>query len=437
MNKTELKTKWGAYTDTDKLVDDICALLTTYHHRNTEHGVCIMLDTYFERKEPLIKLFMKSDKYVGDMRIVITKDFERNTDTSEINSFCRKFPDRVGAKKIILSTKDEHGKTFINYLMEGLCFKHCDVRQLMSGEIARKAETTMEHLSSFGSDGISYHSKNKYDKFTAYMNVMRYISTSTITQNDKDTIEERAGTDVKIGKGLKTSRAFNKICAAYHVDTAENYNSLFAEYADMVSAKKRSLDFVISLNPYDYLTMSFGKSWSSCHTIDKTNQRGTDGSHYHGMHCAGTMSYMLDASSIITFVIDKGANIQECGKIYRTMFHYQNNTMVQGRVYPQGNDGSTSLYEEFRDIMISEMSKMLEVDGKKWTVEVGTNVCGAFTHNIGNHYPDFHYRNDCAVCYPEEYEADHGIVHIGSLGICTYCGAEIDYENKLAHDGCL
>ena len=47
MMKAELKERWGIYCDTDKLVDDMMALLTKYHHRNTEHGVGEILNTYF------------------------------------------------------------------------------------------------------------------------------------------------------------------------------------------------------------------------------------------------------------------------------------------------------------------------------------------------------------------------------------------------------
>ena len=64
MNKSELKTMWGKYVDTDKLVDDIMTLLTTYNHRNSEHGVCTMLHTFFTNKEPLIQKFISSLLYL-------------------------------------------------------------------------------------------------------------------------------------------------------------------------------------------------------------------------------------------------------------------------------------------------------------------------------------------------------------------------------------
>ena len=66
MAKHDLSEKWSKYCNTDKLVDDIMELLRENGHRCSEHGVCVLLDTYFTNKEPLIKLFMTSKHYIGD-----------------------------------------------------------------------------------------------------------------------------------------------------------------------------------------------------------------------------------------------------------------------------------------------------------------------------------------------------------------------------------
>lgn len=62
--KANLKEAWGQYCDTDKLVDDVMSLLTKYNHRNSEHGVCIMLNEYFTNKKDLIELLQKSEHYM-------------------------------------------------------------------------------------------------------------------------------------------------------------------------------------------------------------------------------------------------------------------------------------------------------------------------------------------------------------------------------------
>ncbi|MBQ4155309.1 MAG: hypothetical protein IJD90_00720, partial [Clostridia bacterium] len=171
---------------------------------------------------------------------------------------------------------------------------------------------------------------------------------------------------------------FHKICHYYGVDKSpvsktdsrgrvqKVYDIEFAKYADMVSGGKRKIKFFISVNPLDYLTMSFGVNWASCHTIDRENRRRMDNS-YSGAYCGGTMSYMLDHVSIVTYVHNTMPESYETGKVYRNMFHLGGDgVLLQGRVYPQGNDGCTDLYKEFRGIMQKELTKLLGLERNSW-----------------------------------------------------------------------
>ena len=431
MNKQELYDKWGKYTNTDKLVDDIAALLTEYEHRNDEHGICVMLDKYFTNKERLIKLFQKSKNYVGDMRIVIRKDFERTIEKNKVYDFCRTFYNDVKAEDAIIKYTDEDGKTFRDYLSTGP--KLYKIDQLTTQSHIDAIQNTKEKLSRFGCGGMTIASMNKGQDLRTYLRRFGNIYSSTISETDKGNLD--AVGKVKIATGMKTSRAFNRVCNDYGICSLPKYNSLFAEYSDMVSTNTRALDFVISLNPYDYLTMSFGKSWASCHTIDKTNRRRSADSHYHGMYCGGTLSYMLDESSIISFVIDKDGDPQKCGKIYRNMFHYQNYTLVQGRIYPQGNDGATNLYDDFRAVMQAELASMHDIKNM-WTIKRGTRDCRENTTSVGVHYRDYEYNSNCNVCYPTEFKDSHGRVNIGSVGVCPNCGREINLSGYLSHSDC-
>jgi hypothetical protein len=202
----------------------------------------------------------------------------------------------------------------------------------------------------------------------------------------------------------------------------------------MVSTLTRDLDYVISVNPYDYLTMSFGVNWSSCHTIDKTNVRRMP-NHYSGQYCGGTLSYMLDGSSIITYVVEKDDNVQTGGKIYRNMFHFQNNALIQGRVYPQGNDGATNLYEKFREFMHSEIAAILGVENH-WTLRKGSEACISTSISQGAHYRDYMHFNYCNMSYLTAQKDSIGTIYIGNKGICPYCGEEIEYESCLSHSVC-
>ena len=432
MNKSELKERWGKYTDTDKLVDDIMSLLTKYRHRNSEHGVCKMLDEYFTNKSPLIEMFQRSEHYIGNMRIVVEREFERENSASEIMQFVSKFPDKIGASEAILKKTDGDGKTATDYLKVGVV--RFDAARLKDEEFVGQFQRTLDGLSAFSHTGYTKESETAFGQFCSMISNFRRITVPTLSTATAQTLKD-IRSDIKLSAGMKTSRAFNRICNEFKVDTLSAYNKLFAEYADMVSGLNRTMQYVISVNPYDYLTMSFGKSWASCHTIDKNNIRQMPNS-YSGAYCGGTLSYMLDKTSIITYVVGKNDDIQTDGKVYRNMFHYGNNIMVQGRVYPQANDGAVDLYERFRGFMQEEMTVMLGLEKNLWTIKKGNKECERWTSSTGNHYRDYNYVSNCNVTFPSERKNDIAEIVIGHLGICPYCGERHNMSSWLSHDTC-
>ena len=109
--------------------------------------------------------------------------------------------------------------------------------------------------------------------------------------------------EVHAHDGQKTSRVINKLLAYIGVGKHPEYNREFAKYADALNPLKITRHTILSVNPLDYLTMSFGNSWASCHTIDKQNKRNMPNS-YQGMYSSGTISYMLDSPSMVFYTVD-------------------------------------------------------------------------------------------------------------------------------------
>ena len=434
MLMAELKERWGTYCDTDKLVTDTMATLNKYHHKCTEYGVCEMLDTYFENKKHLIEMFEDSQHYIGNMRICIDIELERGMDQNEIRTFCENFPTSVNASSAVWKFTDENGKTLADYSKVGL--KKFKARQLCYGNVTNQMLENAENRKKFRCDGVTVKSAVEYDRFLSSVydfgrNNGPKLASETVSMLD------RRETNISFAEGMKTSRAFNRLCSAYGVDKLPNYNKQFAEYADMVSGLKRKLKFYISLNPLDYLTMSFGRSWSSCHTIDKINERNMPNS-YSGMHCGGTMSYMLDSTSIITYVHSHATENPEEGKIYRNMFHFDNGTLIQGRLYPQGNDGATDLYKVYRRFVQVEFTDLLGLNADEWIKK--TCNAGENTASTGVHYPDYTQFDGCNVSYPKEMpNAASNVVPIGHNRICPYCGEVVSNSEDsgyLNHRNC-
>ena len=415
MNKTNLNEKWGKYCNTNKLVDDMIALLKNYGHRCTEQGVCAMLDKYFTNKEPLIKLLMKSDNYIGGMRIALKKDFERKIDEREIRSFIYGLRQTLNTERL-LNYKDESGKSLFDNLSTG-----CMIFDINKIPKRKEIDESVEKVRSFNYETFATASSNEtYNAFNAHIGYFANIASSTFPSN-------LSHNGVELKHGTKTSRAFNKVCAHYGVDKFPEYNKVFARYADLVSGLVRKENFVISVNPLDYLTMSLGVSWRSCHMID--------GSMYQG----GCLSYMLDKTSIITFVVDDiDGEIHNTRRLYRQMFHYSNDMFMQNRLYPQGNDGATDLYEKFRGFMVEEFSKLLGVDNK-WKVDCGYEHCRNHVVSVGTHYKDYNHNNSCAVFYPEKKKtklSDY-VMTVGHDGICPHCGKAFTSAGYISHGKCV
>lgn len=423
MNKAELSAKWSKYCDTNQLVDNMMDLLSTYYHRNSEHGVCKLLDEFFTNKEPVIKLLAASNHYIGDLRISTKRGFDRQISSSSIRNFFFTHRNEFVSKEP-MRTEDENGKKLVDYLHTGR--KTLSLSEVVEGVALKEVS---ENLSKFHHDGVLYSSYVYNESLRKYMNLFNNASWPTLT-NDFQTEDKNAP---KLKAGTKTSRAFNAVCHYYGFDKEETYNKTFAQYADLVSALKRNMDFVISVNPLDYLTMSFGVSWNSCHNISGGGFQG------------GCMSYMLDSTSIITYVVNdikEDEKIHNIPKYYRQMIHYSNGMFMQNRLYPQENDGATNLYEKFRGFVMEEFNEILDID-EEWTVRHGAEECRRRTESTGVHYKDYLHNNRCNVFYPRSKENEirptngvYMVMTIGHGGICPFCGGQYTESSRLSHMSC-
>ena len=247
---------------------------------------------------------------------------------------------------------------------------------------------------------------------------------------------------VKAHVGQKTSRIVNKICREFGFDKDSRYNGEYTKFADAINPLAIQRWTIISINPIDYLTMSFGNSWTSCHSIDKTDLNGTYSGSYHGCYSGGTLSYMNDSVSFVMYTVDgsyKGTNYELQPKINRQMFHLGNGKLIQGRMYPQDNDtGAADLYRNFREIAQRVISECFGVNNL-WKNEKGTRVCENETYSMGAHYRDYTCYGNCNVSYLRESatsELNHIRITIGAEGICPQCGAHHTNEECILCDDC-
>lgn len=281
-----------------------------------------------------------------------------------------------------------------------------------------------------------------YEERCCVSELLRFNRSKDVTINVAAYINLRMP-GAHVHEGEKLTRAVNKVCKAIGIDKIKimetnpatgrqrdvGYNRQFAIFSDCMSPLQIVRHTVLSVSPLDYLTMSFGNSWASCHTIDKANIRNSSGTTYEGMYSSGTVSYMLDKVSMVLYTVDGsyyGNEYWNEDKIIRQMFHWGEEKLIQGRLYPQSNDGYRDAYKPYREIVQKLISEVYDFPNR-WVVS--KNIREA-VRTEGTHYKDYECYSDCTISKIRDNENDITFT-IGHDPICIYCGQEHSEEESI------
>lgn len=228
------------------------------------------------------------------------------------------------------------------------------------------------------------------DLFCYMMNAYRrdilenYIGVSTSTsfgdfmEVSEDVSDWFKNDGIEIHKGTKPTRALRKFFDTIGISRANGFEKDFARLADYLSEKPLRREITFSIHPLDYLNMSNGNSWTSCHSIVK---RGC----YHN----GTQSYLMDSSAVVLSVINPNGSKEPYKepKINRMMvFIDENGNVLQSRNYPQQRNVPV---EEFLGSYITNLvSEILDIENvyKIFTEDV---FCSNYVITSGRHYADY------------------------------------------------
>ena len=445
------------------LRDEIIELLKTYDYHPTDKGVDAILNEWSINKASLIRLFQNHPNYNGKYQIAFDTDFEREIDKDKANDFYKwalktyidahdyvidgvPYKEARRKKKICdnicdyireimdLLNDDEEEKNYELVVIDGHTFDFFEDEYRRYDQIVDKYHS--EPIRIVGNYVLTNSDWQKYDWFDDIYRYTRYNS-PFINDEFADAVNRRF--PIKAVAGQKLSRVINKLCHHLGIDKDKDYNKEFAKFSDAVNPLTIKRHTVISVHPVDYLTMSFGNSWSSCHTIDKKNIRCMDNS-YQGMYSGGTMSYMLDETSVVFYTVDgkyDGNELELEPKINRNMFHIGEDKLIQGRVYPQTNDSKNSIYEQFRNIMQKVIADCM---GKPnmWKLKRGTCACADVIESKGVHYRDYENFDDCNVSYLklDDDTYNENRITVGHEQICPCCGEVHTREKCIECDDC-
>lgn len=227
--------------------------------------------------------------------------------------------------------------------------------------------------------------------------------------------------------GMKLNRVVNKICVKYGWDKLVGYDRKYATFSDSMTPLKVKRQTTISVNPIDFLLMSHGNSWKSCHWI------GWDESEA-GCYSSGTVSYMLGEDSFIVSAIDENASgerLAEEPKILRQVFGYHDYQLLQSRLYPQDCDsGAKELYDNIRG-MVEEIIAQAIDEPNRWTKDA-MNV-----QSDGTAYQDWNCMNVCSMHTLLNHKDDvKEPIMMSREPICVKCGCEHGNEESILCDDC-
>ena len=151
--------------------------------------------------------------------------------------------------------------------------------------------------------------------------------------------------DKSIPYGTKATKVARMILTK-HCDAGDfsDFEKIYAKYSDALTKRTKEVKYVVSANICDFVTMSHGNSWASCHSFKN----------HGGWHC-GCLSYANDYVTLVTYAVEADApdkDIYNQPKIFRNLFmlNEDQTEYIQSRVYPASalfNDVSCNeLYNE-------------------------------------------------------------------------------------------
>lgn len=250
-----------------------------------------------------------------------------------------------------------------------------------------------------------------------YLPIANAINSSTVNER---LAEYLATLDVRVAENMKVSRALNKLFTKFNtaswVDDEHNYNAIFAAMSDGINPLKIKRPTVLSIHPCDYLNMSHGRNWQSCHRIG-------------GEYCGGIWSYMLDPVTMVFYTVDRDFenadnNIFDQPKINRQLFMYDNFGLYQSRLYPNDNDRDNN--DNFRNAAQQIMAQCLDAPNY-WTIRKGdeaNNCCS--TRGGSLQYPDYEYSYAGISTFSTLKDHETPRIYIGGPAYCPVCGDEYD-----------
>ena len=348
-----------------------------------------IINEWIARKQDLLELFSKHPLWNPDKLLIqFDQDYSRKIELNELHKFCNWLFHKVTT-------------TWENSLADLNCAKEEDIRR--KNVIVWMNEKITNQ---FFDDSM----KEEIDKMNSY------------------------NENYKLRTNMKSSKAIGKICREEGWDKLEGYNTKYAALCDNLNPIKVKRHTVISLNPLDFLLMSNGDTWCSCHYIG-------DDIDDAGCYSSGTISYMLDECSFVFYTVNADfdeTDIELAEKAQRQIFGYRDEAFIQSRLYPQANDsGAEAIYDDIRNIVQKIIADCLEKPNL-WVISKNSNKIKEVVEDGSRAtcYPDWHRgnpgSNHCCLSTLKGRIDSFKKITLGAEPICISCGRRHTYEKNIS-----
>ena len=141
---------------------------------------------------------------------------------------------------------------------------------------------------------------------------------------------------------------------------------------------------------------------------------------------------MLDKTSMILYTTDAANEAKDYWKqpkINRQMFHWGEEKLIQGRLYPQDNDSNGEAYTPYRNIVQQIISQIFDFPNF-WTVKKGCDASSEYIVSEGTNYHDYCYYGNCTLSRIKGSENKNCII-VGQPPICIECGSTHDCSENI------
>lgn len=358
-----------------------------------DSGVNTMVDDWYMHKEPVLKLLKKSPDWNEDTLSII-KQFEY----------------------VRLMDRRQRDNAFDNLISAVIDYSNAYDKPDMN------TYATILRASVRGQ--LSYLEVQAWNEL---------VKTKDETSIFKDVFSFRG-----VQQGMKYSRLIQKLLKEWDKDIMDNSSVLnrYNGWVDSITEQKVTYDFVVSVNPADYLLMSYGNSWSSCHILNPVISHGEND--YEGQFKAGCVDYLVDNCTAVCYIVPKDSDVSEHSllpKIGRQLFFIapDGTYFFQSRMYPGG--GESAINDYFRESFQSIVEKITPlVYGDIWSNEIDLRISA----KNGLHYPDYNHMDQGENRWStSQNRTGRFFFEPGDAVRCVMCGEnEIDEPHLLFCNSC-